>query len=310
MIREAYGARLKDKQILQHSSSGGVFTSFARQCLNEGGRVVCTVYDYQQQKPHYVMIDTLKQLDQDHSTKYIQSDKGDIFRESASYLKQDPSHFILFTGTGCEAEGFRLFMQNKGLRDQVMIIDLICFGALSPQFWNTYQQQLQHKSGQLNFLNFRDKRNGWKQTCPVAICDQKEVLIYDFLSFYNQACVIRPSCYHCPFTKKERKSDITIGDFWGMEEVIPDFYDPSGTSVVLIHSEKGKQFFQHAADQLEICACDWDSVDQPRLRIPTALPEDREAFWNCFHKEGIRGLEKRRKRQNILKRGMNLWKKR
>ena len=56
--------------------------------------------------------------------------------------------------------------------------------------------------------------------------------------FYNR-CALRPSCYECPYATTERKTDITIGDFWHIEETIPDFYNPNGNSLFLIHTNRG-----------------------------------------------------------------------
>ena len=54
---------------------------------------------------------------------------------------------------------------------------------------------------------------------------------------------LRLSCYECPYATTERKTDMTIGDFWHIEETIPDFYDEKGNSIFLIHTDRGVVFF-------------------------------------------------------------------
>ena len=60
--------------------------------------------------------------------------------------------------------------------------------------------------------------------------------------FYNR-CALRPSCYMCPYATIERKTDMTIGDFWHIDEMIPDFYDENGNSLFLIHTDQGEKVF-------------------------------------------------------------------
>jgi len=55
---------------------------------------------------------------------------------------------------------------------------------------------------------------------------------------------LRPSCYACPAKSGKSGSDITLGDFWGVERVLPEFDDDKGVSVVLGFTEKGKQLLE------------------------------------------------------------------
>ena len=53
----------------------------------------------------------------------------------------------------------------------------------------------------------------------------------------------RPSCYRCPAREFRSGSDLTIGDFWGIGDLRPDFDDDRGVSAVLVNTEKGREFF-------------------------------------------------------------------
>jgi hypothetical protein len=61
---------------------------------------------------------------------------------------------------------------------------------------------------------------------------------------------LRPSCYDCKFKSINRQSDITLADFWGINYIIPEMFDDKGTSLALIHSEKGKALFDSISDDL------------------------------------------------------------
>lgn len=54
---------------------------------------------------------------------------------------------------------------------------------------------------------------------------------------------LRPSCYHCKAKSGSGHSDITVADFWGVRQIMPDFYDDKGVGLVLISTEKGKAIF-------------------------------------------------------------------
>lgn len=54
--------------------------------------------------------------------------------------------------------------------------------------------------------------------------------------------ILRPSCYACPSKKGQSGSDITVADFWGVEHVLPELDDDKGVSLLLAHTDKGKDF--------------------------------------------------------------------
>ena len=69
---------------------------------------------------------------------------------------------------------------------------------------------------------------------------------------FLQDVYLRPSCYNCKFKKINRISDITVADFWGIENILPKMDDDKGTSLVVIHSEKGKQLFDKLSETMII----------------------------------------------------------
>ena len=61
---------------------------------------------------------------------------------------------------------------------------------------------------------------------------------------FLERLTLRNSCYECPFAKIERTGDITLGDFWGIWDYDAKIDDKKGTSLVLINTQKGKQFYE------------------------------------------------------------------
>ncbi|EJW92439.1 F420H2:quinone oxidoreductase, partial [gut metagenome] len=45
----------------------------------------------------------------------------------------------------------------------------------------------------------------------------------------------------CPSKGGSSQSDLTIADFWGIEQVKPAFDDDRGTSLIIVHSQHGEE---------------------------------------------------------------------
>ena len=109
----------------------------------------------------------------------------------------------------------------------------------------------------------------------------------DYVKVFYNRCALRPSCYECPYATTERKTDMTIGDFWHIEETIPDFYDPNGNSLFLIHTDRGEELFEKIRDNLDYRLSNTTQCWQANLEAPTQKSEQRDAFWNDYQKKGI-----------------------
>ena len=282
-----YAGRLKDKSALMSSSSGGAFTALSDAFLKSGDAVVAAVYNYENHTVEFQMILDEKQRERAKGSKYMQSKPGDIYQEAYHWLMDNPKKELLFVGMGCQSDGFRKFSEIKGIRDRVYIVDIICHGSPSPKLWREYAESIQKKDGRITYLTFKDKRNGWKSPTAYVKVNGSERPLKDYVRvFYNQ-CALRPSCYECPYATTERKTDMTIGDFWHIEETIPDFYDPNGNSLFLIHTDRGEELFEKVRDNLDYRLSNTAQCWQANLEAPTQKSEQRDVFWNDYQKKGI-----------------------
>lgn len=55
---------------------------------------------------------------------------------------------------------------------------------------------------------------------------------------------IRPSCKSCPAKLGRSGSDLSIGDCWGIQNIMPELDDDKGINIVLINTPKGKEFYK------------------------------------------------------------------
>ena len=119
---------------------------------------------------------------------------------------------------------------------------MICHGAPSSGLWKDYIQKIENKyNAKINYITFKNKRNGWEFPSTFVKIEDKEVSIKPYSDWFYMGWTLRKSCYKCPYTKIDRNSDITIGDYWGIQNVMPDFYDKNGISLVITHTEVGNE---------------------------------------------------------------------
>lgn len=291
---KVYAARIKDRSVLLNSSSGGMFTALSDSVLSNFGAVACSIYNYKERRTEYKLITDIPQRDEARGSKYMQSNPLNIFDECVMWLKNNPDKKLLFVGTGCYAAGFKSFIKTKGLEQRTYIVDLICYGAPSPKLWGEYAAYLEKRCGGISSnLNFKDKRNGWNTPTAVMKINGEEVFLKEFTRFFNTNCALRPSCYKCPYATIKRSTDMTIGDFWGIENALPDFYDKNGNSLVLIHTQKGEELFKSVEEKIDFSESTVEDCLQPNLQRPTSMPDKRTVFWQDYSKQGIEYMIKK-----------------
>lgn len=284
---EVYAGRLKDKKDLNNSSSGGAFTALSDFFLKNGNAVVAVVYNYATHTAEFQMILDEKQRERAKGSKYMQSKPGDIYREAYHWLMENPKKELLFVGMGCQSDGFRKFSEMKRIRERVYVVDIICHGSPSPKLWREYAESIQKSAGKITYLTFKDKRKGWKSPTAYVKINGGEKSIKDYVKVFYNRCALRPSCYECLYATTERKTDLTIGDFWHIEETIPDFYDPNGNSLFLIHTNRGEELFEKIRSDLDYRLSNTTQCWQANLEAPPQKSEQREEFWSDYKKKGI-----------------------
>ena len=99
--------------------------------------------------------------------------------------------------------------------------------------------------------------------------------------FYNNY-FIRPSCYECAYKTTLHQSEITIGDYWGIEKAAPGFDDNKGVSLVLINNDIGYELFQEAKKDINFVETRLEDSMQKPLYEPYPKPDGREKAWQDF----------------------------
>lgn len=287
----AYACNLLDREALEQSSSGGAFTAISDWVLSRGGAVACSVYDYETETLEFRILETREQRDGARGSKYFQSNPGEIHKKCIAWLKANPEKQLLFVGTGCQSGAFRQYLLTvgAGFLERVILVDIICHGVPSQKVWREYIAL----HGKPTHISFKDKRGGWHHPTAAAKLPGGEVLLKDYSRVFGLRCMMRESCYRCPYTRVDRVTDLTIGDYWGVESKHPELDDPRGVSLVLTHSEKGEALFRRAAEAMNCTEIPVADGMQPRLLEPTERGKETDDFWRLYARKGIAGAMER-----------------
>lgn len=253
------------------SSSGGVFIALAKEILSKGGIVFGAVFDEKWEVKH-TYAETLEGVEPMMGSKYLQSRMENNFQEAEKFLKEGRQ--VLFTGTPCQVTGLHRFLKKE--YPNLLSVDFLCHGVPSPSVWRKYLDEEFHLSARkaaaekntvlssslnavpvITGIEFRNKTlNGWKKYSFVVLgksalkADKNSVLLSaihhenPFMRGFLANVYLRPSCYYCKCKNGVSHSDLTIADFWGINQLMPDFDDDKGTGLVLVNTEKGKNVFE------------------------------------------------------------------
>jgi coenzyme F420-reducing hydrogenase beta subunit len=119
-IKIAIAAQALDKNILNKSSSGGLFTLLATSILKSGGTVYGAAYTSNMYVTH-LRVTSLEELEALRGSKYVQSDINNTYKQALSDLKKDIP--VLFSGTPCQIHGLKLFLRKPKIRNYHPIHD-------------------------------------------------------------------------------------------------------------------------------------------------------------------------------------------
>ena len=239
-----FAAINNDEQVRMESSSGGIFTLLAEQIINEGGVVFGARFDedWQVTIDHTETTDGLAAF---RGSKYVQACVGDTYAKCAKFLKAGRK--VLYSGTPCQIAGLKHYLRKE--YENLLTVDFVCHGVPSPKVWGKYLQEV---VGTVNVqgVSMRDKlQEGWKRFNFVLDYQNEGKMISlsswhqknDYMNAFLRDMILRPSCYACKAKECRSHSDITIADFWGIQNIRPQMDDDKGTGLLLIHTAKGKE---------------------------------------------------------------------
>jgi len=296
-IQEVYAARHKNKRILLRSTSGGIFDAIGRFLLKQGYHVYGCAWSIDLHAVH-VEINEEKELQKLHGSKYVQSDTNDTYSKVKAQLRE--GEYVLYSGTACQIGGLIKFLGKNYIN--LYTIDVICHGVPSPLLFENYLEWLSQRLGEnVISYDFRNKeKTAWGLVYKAKTKTKtKTKFLTAYLDPYYKAFLecktYRECCYSCKYANENRVSDITLGDYWGIERQHPEFFDDRGVSVLIVNSNKGKLILEAIRNQIEFITSSYQqaALQNSNLISPSFRPSSRDNIYQYIKiKEGTKIFEK------------------
>jgi len=287
-----YAAKAKDDGLRFKSASGGVFSLLARQIFKKGGIVYGAAIRQNDLMVYHCAAENEDDLEKLRSSKYVQSDLGNVYREVKAQLAENRQ--VMFTGTPCQIAGLRAYLKNE--YENLLCVDLICHAVPSPLAWKKYLSDRARDLGGCSCaperffdyrrISFRCKNSGWKNylmSLGYAAGETYESP-FDrnrFMRGFLSELINRSSCHQCSFRELRSGSDITISDYWRVHEKFPEMDDDRGTSLVLVHTAKGRDVYATISSQLVEKESDFADATRvnPQLLYNVPAQRNRKLFF-------------------------------
>jgi len=180
--------------------------------------------------------------------------------------------------------------------ENLITVDIVCHGVPSERVWQSYLKWLEDKyHSKVKSVDFRDKKTfGWAEHIETIVFENGRTVYADiYKMMYYHHHILRPACYSCRYKSFNRKADITIGDFWGIDNAVKGFDDNKGVSLVLLNTDKGRRLFRFVKEGLICEACNIEDCVQQPLVASFEMPQDRAVFWQEYHNEDFTALAKK-----------------
>lgn len=305
-----FAAYTKNEEIRLDSTSGGIHSTLALEIYKKGGYVSGAIYNKDHTVSHIVSNDPTF-LDEIRSSKYLQSQSKNIYKGIKSLLKKD--ELVFFCGTPCQVNALYNYLRKD--YDNLITCDFICRGVNSPKVFLSYMSMLekQFKSKATN-IKFKAKEWGWHNFSMRVKFENGKEYCKDrwndlfFIGYLQSGIFTRPSCYECKFKGFPQQADITLGDFWGIEEIDNTMDQDKGTSLVMVNSNKGQKLFDSIKDKITWKEFSMQEAElgNPAIKRSLTHPSiDRNLFFNdinnlTFDKVAAKYFLKREEQVNLL----------
>ena len=292
--KKAFALAIEPKKRRLESASGGAFEAIATVLHRQYADLMIAGAawgDYLRVYHKLVSYDDSAVL---KKSKYVQSNCEGIYVRVKEKL--DEGLHVLFTGTPCQLAALKKFLNKE--YDNLFLVDIICHGVPGENIFKKYLDELSVRKGTKAITaGFRQKKKDFygevhSKYIRVGFENGTEILeeaaVNPYLRGFHAGLFYRESCYSCRFANKNRYGDITIGDYWRIQELDKKLVDYSGVSCLLINSEKGYELLDKI-DGCRLVATDVAALYKRngQLLNPSKRNPKNEYFLSHFEEESF-----------------------
>lgn len=276
-----YQGWVKDIDLRKKCSSGGYATAISKAFIDAGGVVCSCVFKGGQFV--FEFVENKEEVKKFVGSKYVKSNPVGVYKATKARLQKGEK--ILFIGLPCQVSAMRKFVGKK-FEENLYTADLICHGTPSPKLLESFLMQYGYTLSELENIQFRVKAkfmvygNG-KGIITNGVSDEYSIAFLNSLTYTE-------NCYSCPYARKERASDLTLGDSWGSKLAIEE--RKKGISLALSQTEKGNMLLRIADIHLETVDIEEAIKSNHQLEFPSVMPNSREDFFKGLRKRKFKSL--------------------
>ena len=274
---------------LKNSSSGGAFIACCKSFEKKYGPKNVAFCGAELRSDMTVVHDIVysaKDCSRFQGSKYVRSNTDNIYLKISELLLEGKA--VLFSGTPCQVAALKAAIAHKKIStEKLFTIDIICHGTPDVRIWNAYKAWIEEKAGgKLIAYSFRYKPKGWygypayaEFDNGIKMIDTKETSVYSKL--HLRGFSITAGCFKCPYSNMKRISDVTIGDFWGIEQEQISIDDRDGVSLIIVNTRQGTDIVKGLEQEgilIPIVGTNFIKY-QHNLLFPTNKPKLYDDFW-------------------------------
>ncbi len=256
----------KDDASREKSSSGGLATALSNKVIEEGGVVYGCAF-VQPFAFEHIRCSTMDELERLRGSKYVQSDTSKCWATLRKDIKQGRK--VLFIGTPCQVAAARRAVRDA---ENLFTVDLICHGVPSVKI---LKDSLPADFFTLSFdkVEFRaSTKYHFSAKSGISVVYDRKLSEDWFLKGFFTALYYRDSCYACKYANATRCGDITLGDFWGVDEALIDTDVEKGLSLVMVNTDKGGQLVDDIKDRINIVERPVDEAIAGNKQLSKPMP--------------------------------------
>lgn len=286
---KVWAAWSNDSDVRRTSASGGIACELYRYWIKNGGVATGVVFD-RDEGCHFILLENESDIKAVQNSKYTFSDTAGIYKVVKQKLQAGIS--VLFIGVPCQVAGLYGFLKKE--YDNLTTVDIICHGMPPSTYLEQHIKSIEDKKKEYTHqLFFRDPKY-YTYTFTFTLKNikgkefyNKKVLTRDNYQLgYHRALIYRENCYSCNYARKERISDLTIGDFSGLGRFAPFEYDKHNVSCILENTDKGAALLKNlkgALSMYERPACEAFDIEK-QLKSPSVKHNGRYCFEQVYNK--------------------------
>ena len=247
-----FASYTKNHQLRIDSTSGGIFSELAYKMFDQGGYVGGAVYNDDLTVSH-ILTNDRDRLTDIRSSKYVLSLTDELFPDVKAKLKSGEK--VIVCGAPCQIHALYAFLIKD--YENLVTCDFICKGVNSPLVFKKYIEWLEDKyQSKAIKIKAKDKTTGWHKFSMRVDFENGKSYVKDrhhdpfFVGYLQTSLFTMPACFSCAFKGVPGKADITLADFWGIENVDKSMDQDLGTSLIMVNSEKGKVYYESINDNI------------------------------------------------------------